>query len=190
LLVHRLDLDTSGVLVAALDEEAYHDLQSQLLRREVRKRYVAWVDGELTADRGTISLPMRVDLDQRPRQVVDFVHGKDAITDWTVLERREGRTRVAMFPRTGRTHQLRVHAAHAAGLGAAIVGDRLYGMAGARLPGMAGLRLQGMAEVWLEGMPGEPLHQTPGERLLLHAESISFRHPNGRRVTIADPAPF
>lgn len=158
LLVHRLDLDTSGVLVAALDEEVHRDLQAQLLRREVRKRYVAWVDGDLPADRGTISLPMRVDLDQRPRQVVDFVHGKEAITDWSVLERREGRTRVALFPRTGRTHQLRVHAAHAAGLGAAIVGDRLYG--------------------------------TPGERLMLHAESISFRHPNGRRVTVADPAPF
>jgi len=158
LLVHRLDLDTSGVLVVALDEEVHRDLQAQLLRREVRKRYVAWVDGDLPADRGTISLPMRVDLDQRPRQVVDFVHGKEAITDWSVLERRDGRTRVAMFPRTGRTHQLRVHAAHAAGLGAAIVGDRLYG--------------------------------TPGERLMLHAESISFRHPNGRRVTVADPAPF
>lgn len=158
LLVHRLDLDTSGVLVAALDEETYHDLQGQLLRREVQKRYVAWIDGDLAANRGTISLPMRVDLDQRPRQVVDFIHGKEAITYWSVLERRDGRTRVAMFPRTGRTHQLRVHAAHAAGLGAAIVGDRLYG--------------------------------APGGRLMLHAESISFRHPNGRRVTISDSAPF
>ena len=132
--------------------------QAQLLRREVQKRYVAWVDGDVAGDRGTISLPLRVDLEQRPRQIVDFIHGVEAITDWSVLERRDGRTRVALFPRTGRTHQLRVHAAHAAGFGAPIVGDRLYG--------------------------------TPGERLLLHAESISFRHPDGRRLTFADPAPF
>lgn len=132
-LVHRLDLDTSGVLVAALDEPAYHALQRQFIERSVEKRYVALLDGEVRGESGTVRLPLRVDLDQRPRQLVDFEHGRAAETGWQVLERREGRTRVAFSPRTGRTHQLRVHAAHADGLGAAIVGDRLYGKDGERL---------------------------------------------------------
>lgn len=131
MLVHRLDLDTSGVLVAALDGETYRSLQAQW--RHVEKRYVAWVERELAADRGTVELPLRVDLEQRPRQLVDFAHGRHAVTDWEVLERKDGRTRVAFFPRTGRTHQLRVHAAHEKGLGAPIVGDRLYGRDGERL---------------------------------------------------------
>jgi tRNA pseudouridine32 synthase / 23S rRNA pseudouridine746 synthase len=156
--VHRLDLDTSGVFLAALDLKAYEHLQEQFASRSVQKRYVAWVEGELPDDRGTISLPIRLDVDQRPRQVVDFVHGREAVTDWKVLDRRSGRTRVAFFPRTGRTHQLRVHAAHPEGLAAPIVGDRLYGRA--------------------------------GERLLLHAEALTFRHPDGRKVTVANPAPF
>jgi tRNA pseudouridine32 synthase/23S rRNA pseudouridine746 synthase len=158
LLVHRLDLDTSGLLVAALDEAAHRDLQAQFEARTVQKRYVAWLEGDPGAERGTISLPIRVDLDQRPRQIVDFVHGKEAITDWKVIERRGGRTKVALFPRTGRTHQLRVHAAHRDGLNAPIVGDRLYGQAGARL--------------------------------MLHAESLTLRRPDGRRLTVADPATF
>ncbi|HEX7879570.1 MAG TPA: RluA family pseudouridine synthase [Candidatus Eisenbacteria bacterium] len=158
LLVHRLDLDTSGLLVVALDEGTHRELQAQFESRNVQKRYVAWLGGELEADRGTISLPMRVDLEQRPRQVVDFVHGREAITDWKVIERVGGRTKVALFPRTGRTHQLRVHAAHREGLNAPIVGDRLYG--------------------------------TAGERLLLHAEAITFRRPDGRPMTVSDPAPF
>jgi len=132
-LVHRLDLDTSGVLVAALDEPTYHALQRQFRDRTVEKRYLAWLDGDVAGERGTVSLPVRVDLEQRPRQVVDFAHGREAVTAWEVLERRAGRTRVAFFPRTGRTHQLRVHAAHAQGLGAPIVGDRLYGSPGERL---------------------------------------------------------
>lgn len=133
LLVHRLDLDTSGLLVAALDEEAHRLLQAQFLSRAVEKRYVAWLEGEVRGERGTVELPLRVDLEQRPRQLVDFVHGKPATTDWEVLERRGGWTRVAFFPRTGRTHQLRVHAAHRLGLGVPIVGDRLYGRPGERL---------------------------------------------------------
>lgn len=132
-LVHRLDLDTSGVLVAALDEATYVALQAQFLARLVEKRYVAWLEGELREERGTITLPLRVDFEQRPRQVVDFAHGRHAATDWHVLERKGGRTRVAFFPRTGRTHQLRVHAAHEQGLKAPIVGDRLYGTDGERL---------------------------------------------------------
>jgi tRNA pseudouridine32 synthase/23S rRNA pseudouridine746 synthase len=157
MLVHRLDLDTSGVLVAALDGETYRALQAHW--REVEKRYVAWLEGELREERGIITLPMRVDLEQRPRQVVDFEHGLWAQTRWEVLERRGGRTRVVFFPRTGRTHQLRVHAAHPDGLGAPIVGDRLYG------------------------------HE--GERLMLHAEELTFTHPQtSKRMTFSTPAPF
>ncbi|MFY2563829.1 pseudouridine synthase [Corallococcus terminator] len=133
LLVHRLDLDTSGLLVAALDSRTHAALQSQFVHREVRKRYVAWVDGHVREDQGRIDFPMRVDLNDRPRQIHDPVHGKSAVTEWRVLERRDGRTRVAFFPLTGRTHQLRVHASHPLGLGAPIVGDRLYGHDGERL---------------------------------------------------------
>ncbi|WP_425537624.1 RluA family pseudouridine synthase [Myxococcus fulvus] len=133
LLVHRLDLDTSGLLVAALDARTHSALQRQFVHREVHKRYVAWVDGIVTGEEGRIDFPMRVDLDDRPRQIHDPIHGKPAVTEWRVLERRGGRTRVAFFPLTGRTHQLRVHAAHPLGLGAPIVGDRLYGRDGERL---------------------------------------------------------
>jgi tRNA pseudouridine32 synthase/23S rRNA pseudouridine746 synthase len=126
-VVHRLDLDTSGLLVCARDAAGHAALQAQFARREVRKRYVAIVDGVIADDRGTIALPLRLDPDDRPRQVVDAHHGKDAVTDWEVLARVDGRTRLALSPRTGRTHQLRVHCA--VGLGAPIVGDRLYGRA-------------------------------------------------------------
>ncbi|QSQ18508.1 RluA family pseudouridine synthase [Myxococcus landrumensis] len=133
LLVHRLDLDTSGLLVAALDSRTHSALQHQFVHREVSKRYVAWVEGLVRGEEGRIDFPMRVDLHDRPRQIHDPVHGKPAVTEWRVLERRDGRTRVAFFPLTGRTHQLRVHASHPLGLGAPIVGDRLYGRDGERL---------------------------------------------------------
>jgi len=131
--VHRLDLDASGLLVVAKDPATHAALQAAFARREVDKRYVAWLDGCVAGDRGTIALALRVDLDDRPRQLVDPVHGKPAITDWQVIERSAGRTRVHLVPRTGRSHQLRVHAAHPLGLGAPILGDRLYGRAAARL---------------------------------------------------------
>jgi tRNA pseudouridine32 synthase/23S rRNA pseudouridine746 synthase len=132
-VVHRLDLDTSGLLVAARDPETHAALQRAFARREVDKRYAAWLDGVVTTDHGTVELALRVDLDDRPRQIHDPVHGKSAITDWRVVERTASRTRVALMPRTGRTHQLRVHAAHPLGIGTPIVGDRLYGRAEARL---------------------------------------------------------
>jgi tRNA pseudouridine32 synthase/23S rRNA pseudouridine746 synthase len=131
--VHRLDLDASGLLVVAKDPATHTALQGAFARREVDKRYVAWLDGPVTGDAGTIALALRVDLDDRPRQLVDPVHGKPAITDWRVIARSADRTRVHLVPRTGRSHQLRVHAAHPLGLGAPIVGDRLYGRAAARL---------------------------------------------------------
>lgn len=129
IVVHRLDLDTSGLLVCARDLDSYRALQAQFARREVTKRYVAIVAGDVAGDRGTIALPLRLDPDDRPRQVVDDVHGKPALTTWEVLARGDGRTRLALTPHTGRTHQLRVHCA--VGLGAPIVGDRLYGQVAA-----------------------------------------------------------
>jgi tRNA pseudouridine32 synthase/23S rRNA pseudouridine746 synthase len=129
--VHRLDLDTSGLLLCALDEETYRVLQEQFVSRSVEKKYVAVLEGVVDGDEGEVNLPMRVDLEQRPRQLVDFEHGKPATTRWKVLSRTASTTRVAFFPLTGRTHQLRVHAA--IGLKHPIVGDRLYGTPGLRL---------------------------------------------------------
>ena len=133
LLSHRLDLDTSGLLVAAKDARTHAALQRQFAQRTVEKRYVAWVDGVVAGESGVIALPLRVDLDDRPRQLHDPVHGKPALTRWAVVARTATRTRLALAPQTGRTHQLRVHCAHPLGLGAAIVGDRLYGKEGERL---------------------------------------------------------
>lgn len=133
LLVHRLDMDTSGILLAARSKEIHQNLQAQFKNRTVRKTYVAILAGEVTADAGTIDLPLRLDPADRPRRVVDHRHGKPAITDFRVVSRTAGRTRVLFFPKTGRTHQLRVHAAHPEGLNAPILGDRLYGMPAGRL---------------------------------------------------------
>lgn len=133
LIVHRLDLSTSGLMLIAKNEAAYKLLQQQFLTRKVKKRYVALLDGIVQADEGRIELPLRVDLDNRPRQMVCHEHGKSAITLWEVIARTDMHTRVHFYPLTGRTHQLRVHAAHPDGLNAPIVGDELYGLAGNRL---------------------------------------------------------
>ena len=132
-MVHRLDQDTSGLLVVALTREAYHRLQRQFLERTIYKRYIALLDGVPAQQRGTISLPLRPDPLDRPRQVVDHEHGREAVTDYEVLSVEDGRARVALTPHTGRTHQLRMHCAHAEGLGCPIVGDRLYGKPAQRL---------------------------------------------------------
>lgn len=131
LMVHRLDLDTSGVMLVARDAATHAALQQQFARRTIAKRYVAILERDVRGEHGTIELALRVDLDDRPRQIVDAIHGKAAHTAWRVLTRAGGRTRVELTPHTGRTHQLRVHAAHPQGLAAPIVGDRLYGTAAA-----------------------------------------------------------
>jgi tRNA pseudouridine32 synthase / 23S rRNA pseudouridine746 synthase len=133
LLVHRLDLDTSGLLLAAKDPASHTALQRQFTERTVDKRYAAILDGEVRGERGEIALALRPDLDDRPRQLHDPVHGKPALTLWQVVARGERSTRVELSPRTGRTHQLRVHAAHPLGLAAPIAGDRLYGRGEGRL---------------------------------------------------------
>ena len=129
LIVHRLDMATSGLMVIAKTMEAYRCLQQQFAKREVRKRYVAVLSHEESRKKGKISLPLRPDLSDRPRQIVDFVHGKKAETTYESI----GNCRINLYPHTGRTHQLRVHCAHADGLNNPIKGDELYGKRADRL---------------------------------------------------------
>jgi tRNA pseudouridine32 synthase/23S rRNA pseudouridine746 synthase len=160
MMVHRLDMDTSGLMIVALSMEAYHHLQRQFLKRTVEKHYVALLDGKVSSS-GTINLPLRPDPFDRPRQVVDPVHGKPAVTDYKVISYTDNRTRIVLTPHTGRTHQLRVHCAHHDGLSAPIIGDNLYG------------------------------HAESGQRLCLHAKQLSFTHPiSGERLNFQVPAPF
>lgn len=133
LIVHRLDMSTSGLMVLALNLEVYHNLQHQFIRRKVSKRYTALLDGEIMQDSGRIELPLRVDLEDRPRQMVCYEYGKHALTTWDKIQVRDGKTLVNFYPHTGRTHQLRVHAAHVDGLNAPIIGDDLYGKKASRL---------------------------------------------------------
>ena len=133
LVAHRLDMDTSGVLLIAKDPETHKQLQQMFETRSVRKRYVALLDGTVEADKGFVRLPLCPNPDDRPRQMVSQAYGKAAVTRFEVQDRNGGQTRVAFYPLTGRTHQLRVHAAHPDGLDAPIVGDNLYGHRADRL---------------------------------------------------------
>ena len=134
LIVHRLDMSTSGLLLITKRKEIHRLLQQQFFKRSIKKRYVAVLEGVVQGKEGFIDLPLRGDFEDRPRQLVDPVNGKTARTRWQVVERlAEGRTRVHLWPVTGRTHQLRVHCAHSLGLNASIVGDELYGVLGGRL---------------------------------------------------------
>lgn len=139
LVVHRLDMSTSGLMLIAKNSRSYKILQAQFIQRKVYKRYEALLQGELTSESGTINLPLRVDLDNRPHQLVCYEHGKKALTHWEKVSVQEGKTRVYFYPVTGRTHQLRVHAAHQLGLNAPIIGDDLYGKKANRLHLHAGL---------------------------------------------------
>ena len=116
--LHRLDMATSGLMLVAKTKEVHQNLQAQFKNRTVCKRYVAWLDGIVEKKEGHIELPLRPDPEDRPRQVVDAVHGKPAVTDYTVLHYDSGRTFISFIPKTGRTHQLRVHSAHPLGLNA------------------------------------------------------------------------
>lgn len=133
LLLHRLDMSTSGLLVVAKNERIHKNLQKQFIKRIVKKRYVALLEGELEVKEGTIDLPLRVDLNNRPRQLVCYAHGKPAKTEFEVIDIKNNTSRIHFYPITGRTHQLRVHAAHHLGLNIPIVGDDLYGSVGSRL---------------------------------------------------------
>lgn len=171
LIVHRLDMATSGVLLIAKTEFAYHRLQKAFLNHQIQKKYVAIISEKEVLEkdiprkdipeRGIISLPLQPDYLNRPRQIVNHEQGKEAITEYEILERIDGsHLRIALYPKTGRTHQLRVHCAHQEGLNAPILGDPLYG-------------------------------NEKAARLHLHAEEITFEHPlTGKKITIKRKADF
>lgn len=127
LLLHRLDMSTSGIMIFAKSKRAHKHLQKQFLNRTLKKRYIALLDGELENKEGSIDLPLRVDLDNRPYQMVCYEHGKASLTEYKVISIKDGKTLIHFHPITGRTHQLRVHASHELGLNRSIVGDDLYG---------------------------------------------------------------
>jgi tRNA pseudouridine32 synthase/23S rRNA pseudouridine746 synthase len=133
LIIHRLDMSTSGLLIVAKTKQAHKYIQLQFLKRTVKKRYTALLDGVIEGEEGEINLPLRGNVVDRPRQMVCFENGKKAITKWKVVERNANTTKVHFWPITGRTHQLRVHSAHELGLNSPIVGDDLYGTPANRL---------------------------------------------------------
>lgn len=163
LIVHRLDMDTSGLLLIAKTKEVHQELQAQFENRTVKKRYIALLDrnekAPLPKETGRIDLPICADLQDRPRQMVSREHGKVAVTDYRILNITDKHIRIQFFPLTGRTHQLRVHAAHPEGLGCPITGDPLYG--------------------------------TKADRFYLHAECLEFRHPvHGKTIHLEKEAEF
>ncbi len=160
LLVHRLDRDTSGVMVFAQSPAAQRHLGLQFEKRQTKKTYAARVWGEMAARRGTVDLPLCVDWPNRPRQMVDHINGRAAVTDWRVQRIEDGTTRVRLMPKTGRSHQLRVHML---ALGHPILGDPFYATG--------------------------PARDFP--RLMLHAEELRLRHPDGGRgMAFRVPCPF
>lgn len=165
MIVHRLDQSTSGILLLAKNKETHKALQEQFIKRTIEKRYIAVVEGVIESDKGIINLPMRLDYDNRPRQMIAS-DGKPAVTEYTVLAREGSRTRIEFRPITGRTHQLRLHSAHKEGLNSPIVGDNIYG-----------------TEITIDLRDGCRLH--------LHASRVEFSHPQtGGRITIESPAEF
>lgn len=162
-VVHRLDMATSGLLLVAKNVDIFSAMQRDFSMRRVQKRYIALLEGTLSSTKGEISLPLIPDYENRPRQMVDYSCGKEALTRYEVIEKivYDGRecTKVAFYPVTGRTHQLRVHSAHAAGLNTPIIGDELYG--------------------------------STDKRLMLHAEYLKFTHPvTGEVVEFTAAADF
>ncbi|MDG1436122.1 MAG: pseudouridine synthase [Saprospiraceae bacterium] len=133
LIVHRLDMSTSGIMLIAKSLEVHKFLQSQFIKRTIKKRYVALLEGIVNEKEGIVDLPLRTDWNERPKQLVCHESGKSAQTKWKVIERKNQQTRIHFFPITGRTHQLRVHAAHPLGLNLPIFGDDLYGTKSKRL---------------------------------------------------------
>lgn len=160
-IVHRLDRDTSGVIILALDAQAHRQLSLQFQEREVQKTYRAEVHGVMEQDEGEIDLPIRKDLDDPPRQMVDHEHGRPSQTRWRVLSRDADRTRVELTPLTGRSHQLRLHLKS---IGHPILGDDLYA-------------------------PPEALGMA--DRLMLHAHTLTIVHPEtASPMTFEAECPF
>lgn len=162
-LVHRLDMDTSGLLMLAKNRLVHRNLQQQFEHRKIGKRYRAVLENAIEGLGGRIHLPLRLDVDNRPSQIVCYQFGKSSTTVWHKDPAAPDNT-VVLYPLTGRSHQLRVHLADPDGLGVPIKGDRLYGNAN---------------------------HDEPRSRMLLHADYIAFYHPaSGERVSVHCPAPF
>jgi tRNA pseudouridine32 synthase/23S rRNA pseudouridine746 synthase len=160
-IVHRLDRDTSGVIVMALDDLAHRQLSVQFQDRLVSKTYIAVVAGVVEKDEGVVDLPMRKDLDDPPRQIIDHEHGRPAVTNWRVLHREDDRTRLELTPLTGRSHQLRLHLLVS---GHPVLGDDLYAP-----PDVLAL----------------------ADRLLLHAWKLSIIHPEtAAPMTFEAQCPF
>lgn len=160
-MCHRLDKDTSGVLVMALNKRAHGRIGSQFEHRQTTKSYVARVSGVIAEDRGVIDLPLATDWENKPRQRVDFDNGRHAKTEWEVIEREANATRVKLVPLTGRTHQLRVHMK---ALGHVILGDAFY---------------------------ADSDDLKAADRLQLHAAELGFSHPStGEFMTFVAPTPF
>lgn len=160
LMIHRLDKDTSGVVLMSLNRKAHAQIANQFAERTTQKIYIAEVWGLVKDDEGFIDLPLCIDPDKKPCHHVDHINGKPAQSRWQVLARGKDTTRLRLSPLTGRTHQLRVHMK---AIGHVILGDEFY------------------AE-------GDAL--TRSDRLMLHAEEISFQHPNGSNITFRAPCPF
>lgn len=133
LIVHRLDMSTSGIMVVTKTKEAHEYIQYQFIKRLIKKRYIAVLDGEIEGEKGEINLPLRLDIDDRPRQMVCYDKGKQSKTRWELISKQDGKSRVYYYPESGRTHQLRVHSSHPKGLHSPIVGDDLYGVKKDRL---------------------------------------------------------
>ncbi len=163
--VHRLDMDTSGLLLLALDKETHRLLSIQFMEQAVKKEYVALLEGVVKQEEGEIHLPFRLDVEHRPSQIYDEEHGKWGTTIWKKIRIESSPaglvTRLHFTPLTGRTHQLRLHSSHPRGIGHAIVGDRLYGTG------------------------------KEGDRLCLHASFLSFSHPHTKeKLSFSSPTPF
>lgn len=160
-IIHRLDMDTSGVIVLALTTHAQAHIGKQFEKRMTTKAYIARVQGEMAETTGRVDQPIVTDWPNRPRQMICHERGRSAVTDWEVLEIADGVTRVRLTPLTGRSHQLRVHMLH---LGHPILGDNLYA-------------------------PPDAL--AASDRLCLHAQQLGFRHPDGGApVSFESPLPF
>lgn len=160
-ITHRLDWDTSGIVVLALNKQARRHLGIQFEKRMVEKQYIARVWGKPDVVNGRINLPLRCDWPNRPRQIVDHAQGREAITDWSIMTSDAVSTYLLMKPKTGRSHQLRVHCQS---MGHPILGDRLYAHQEA---------------------------YTAHERMCLHASFIAFEHPiSGKTVEFQSPCPF
>lgn len=160
-IVHRLDRDTSGLIVMARDREAHRELSRQFQDREVDKTYEAITAGLVAIDEGTIDAPIRKDMDNPPKQLIDDVHGRPSVTRWKVIERLADRTRLQLHPLTGRSHQLRLHLLS---IGHPILGDDLYA-------------------------PSEFRKAAP--RLMLHATKLGLSHPtSGESMIFESPCPF